>query len=185
MEGPLEKIIKTVLKNIRDRKGISDSTLDYFLVSNPKLGRFYLLNKIRKRVQNLPGPPVISNSGYYTENILTFLDFHLKPLAQKVKFYITDTIDILRKIASLLPLQDDIIICAIDAMGLYPNIAHDEGLIALKKSLESREDEAIFTDSLMEHNLSFFKQLRGTATGTEMAPPYAMIFMGGLEERIL
>ena len=80
---------------------ISDSTLDYFLVNNPKLGRFYLLPKIHKRLQNVPGRPVISNSGYYTENISAFLEFHLKPLAQKVKSYIKDTNDFLRKIASL------------------------------------------------------------------------------------
>ena len=68
-EGPLEKIIKTVLKKVRDRRDISDNTLDYFLVNNPKLGRFYLLPKIYKRLQNVPGRPVISNSGYHTENI--------------------------------------------------------------------------------------------------------------------
>ena len=197
VEGPLEKIIKTVLKKIRDRRDISDSTLDYFLVNNPKLVRFYLLPKIHKRLQNVPGRPVISNSGYYTENISAFLEFHLKPLAQKVKSYIKDTNDFLRKMATLPPLPDDIILCTIDVVGLYPNIPHDEGLIALRKSLESREDKTISTDSLMdladcvfknnifEHNLSFFKQLRGTAVCTKMAPPYAIIFMGGLEERIL
>ena len=168
MEGPLEKIIKTVLKKIRDRRDISDSTLDYFLVNNPKLGRFYLLPKIHKRLQNVPGRPVISNSGYYTENISAFLEFHLKPLAQKVKSYIKDTNDFLRKMASLPPLPDDIILCTIDVVGLYPNIPHDEGLIALRKSLESREDKTISTDSLMDlaecvlknnifkHYLSFF-----------------------------
>ena len=196
VEGPLEKIIKTVLKKIRDRRDISDSTLDYFLVNNTKLGRFYLLPKIHKRLQNVPGRPVISNSGYYTENISAFLEFHLKPLAQKVKSYIKDTNDFLRKMASLPPLPDDILLCTIDVVGLYPNIPHEEGLIALRKSLESREDKTISTDSLMdladcvlknnifEHNLSFFKKLRGTAIGTKMAPPYAIIFMGDLEERI-
>ena len=64
VEGPLEKIIKTVLKKIRDRRDISDSTLDYFLVNNPKLGRFYLLPKIHKSFRNVPGRPVTSNSGY-------------------------------------------------------------------------------------------------------------------------
>ena len=73
MDGPLEKIIKTVLKKVTDRRDISDNTLDYFLVNNPKLGRFYLLPKIHKRLQNVPGRPVISNSGYYTENISVFL----------------------------------------------------------------------------------------------------------------
>ena len=46
--GPLEKIIKSVLRKVRNGKGISDETLDYFLVNNPKLKRFYLLPKIKK-----------------------------------------------------------------------------------------------------------------------------------------
>ena len=57
--------------------------------------------QIHKRLQNVPERPVISNSGYYTENISASLEFHLKPLAQKVKSYIKDTNDFLRKIASL------------------------------------------------------------------------------------
>ena len=115
----------------------------------------------------MPERPVISNSGYSTEKISALLEFRLKPLAQKVKSYIKDTNDFLRKMASLPPLPDDIILCTIDVVGLYPNITHDEGLIALRKSLESREDKTISIDSLMdladcvlknnifEHNLSF------------------------------
>ena len=197
IEGPLIKIIKNVLRNVRNRKDISDETLDYFLVNNPKVGRFYLLPKIHKRLHNVPGRPVISNSGYYTENISSFIDFHLKPLAQKVKSYIKDTNDFLRKIADLPPFPEDLILCTIDVVGLYPNIPHDEGLIAIRKALDSREDKSISTDSLMdlaecvlknnifEHNERFYKQLRGTAIGTKMAPPYAIIFLGELEEKIL
>ena len=82
-------------------------------------------------------------------------------------------------------------------MGLYPNIPHDKGLIASIKPSESMEDKTILLDSLMdltecvlknkifEHSLSFFKQLRETAMGTEMAPPKAKILMEDLEERIL
>ena len=74
---------------------------------------------------------------------------------------------------------------------------YNEGLIALRKFLESREDKTIFTDSVMdlaecviknnifEHNLSFFKHLRGTTIGTKMDPPYSITFMGDLEKRIL
>ena len=68
-EGPLMKVIKSVFRKIRNTSGISDETLDYFLVNNPKLGRFCLLPKIHKRLHNVPGTPVISNSSYFTENI--------------------------------------------------------------------------------------------------------------------
>ena len=55
IEGPLEKIIKSVLRKVRNRKGISDETLDYFLINKPKLGRFYLFLQIHKRLYNVPG----------------------------------------------------------------------------------------------------------------------------------
>ena len=156
-----------------------------------------MLPQIHKRLQNVPGRPVISNSTYFTENISSFLDFHLKPLAQKVKSYIQDTNDFLKKIANLPPLPDDLILCTIDVVGLYPNIPHEEGLIAIRKALDTRKDKTISTDSLIElaecvlknnifeHDKSVFKQLRGTAIGTKMAPPYAIIFMDSLEEDIL
>ena len=72
-------------------------------------------------------------------------------------------------------MPDVITLCTIVVVGLYPNIPHYEDLIALRKSLEFREGKTISTDSLMvlaecvlknnifEHNLSSFKQLRGTA----------------------
>ena len=197
IEGPLEKIIKSILRKVRDRKDINDETLDYFLVNNPKLGRFYLLAKIPKRLYKVPGRPVISNSGYYTENISTFLEYHLKPISQKGKSYIKDTNDFLRKLDALPSLPEDTILCTIDLVGLYPNIPHEDGLVATRKKLDEREDKTVSTDSLIElaecvlknnifeHNTSFYKQLRGTAIGTKMAPPYAILFMDDLEEKIL
>ena len=143
----------------------------------------------------MPGRPVISNSGFYTENISSFIEYHLKPLVQNVKSYIRDTNNFLSKLASLPPLPDDVILCTVDVVGLYPNIPHDEGLIAMRKALDLRKDKRISTESLIElaecvlknnifeHNLSFYKQLRGTAIGTKMAPSYAIIFLGDLEER--
>ena len=56
---------------------------------------FYLLPKIHKRLHNVQGTPRISNSGYYTENVSSFLDHHLQALAQVVKSYIKDTTEFL------------------------------------------------------------------------------------------
>ena len=156
-----------------------------------------MLPKIHKRLQNVPGRPDISNSSYYTENISSFLDFYLKLLAQKVKSYIQDKNDFLKKIANLPPLPDDLILCTIDVVGLYPNIPHEEGLIAIRKALDTRKDKSILTDSFIElaecvlknnifgHDKSALKQHKGTAIGTKMAPPYVIIFMYFLEEDIL
>ena len=79
---------------------------------------------------------IYTHTHIYIYVISAFLEFHLKPLAQKVKSYIKDTNDFLRKVASFHPLPGDIILCTIDIVGLYPNIPHDEGFIALRKSLQ-------------------------------------------------
>ena len=58
--------------------------------------------------------------------------------------------DFLKKIANLAPLPDGLILCTVDVVGLYPNIPHEEGLIAIRKALDIRKDKTISTDSLIE-----------------------------------
>ena len=140
--------------------------------NKPKLGRFYLLPKIHKRLHNVPGRPVISNSGFFTENISAFLEYHLKPLSQKVKSFIKDTNDFLKKLNELRDLPDEFILCTIDVVGLYPNIPHKEGLEAIRKALHKRKDQTISTDSLFilaecvlknnvfEHNIDILSNFR-------------------------
>ena len=64
--APLLKTINGVIAKIRKRGDLKRDTLDYFILKDPKFARFYLLPKIHKRLHNVPGRPVISNSGYYT-----------------------------------------------------------------------------------------------------------------------
>ena len=93
----LAKTLIKALEKIRLGGDLSEDTLDYFLVKDPKFAKFYLLPKIHKRLRGVPGKPVISNCGYYTKIISSFLDYYLQPLAQKVKSYIKDTNHFLSK----------------------------------------------------------------------------------------
>ena len=94
----------------------SSDTLNYFVVEDPEFARFYLSPKIHKRLHDVPGRPVISNCSFYTENISLFLDYHLQPLVQKVKFYIKDTNHFLNKIKKLGSLLDGVILCTMDVL---------------------------------------------------------------------
>ena len=58
--------------------------------------------------------------------------------------------DFLKKIANLAPLPDGLILCTVDVVGLYPNIPHEEGLIAIRKALDTRKGKTISTDSLIK-----------------------------------
>ena len=121
----------------------------------------------------------------------------MQPLARGVKSYIKDTNHFLKKLRSLPNLPDDIILCTVDVVSLYPNIPHEEGLSALRKRLDLRQEKDVTTSTLVElaevvlkNNIFTFKektlkQKRGTAIGTKFAPPYSILFMAELEEEIL
>ena len=130
---PLISTIHRTIEKIRKRGDFKKETIKYFEVKDPKFARFYMLPKIHKRLNNVPGRPTISNCGYYTENISAYFGFDLQPLAQAVKLFIKDTNDFLNKVRSLPKLPDNIILCRVDVVGLYPNIPHEEGLSALRK----------------------------------------------------
>ena len=119
-------------------------------VKDPKFARFYLLPKIYKRLNNVPGRPVISNCGYHTENISAFLDFHLKPLAQAVKLYIKDTKDFFIKLCSFPKLPGNIILWTVDVVGLYQNNPYEEGLSVLRKRLDNRMEKYIASHTLCD-----------------------------------
>ena len=78
----LGSTIFTAPNKMRAKGDMSVDILEYFFDKDPKFTRFYLLPKIHKRLQNVPGRAVVSNCGYYTESILSFLDQHLQPLAK-------------------------------------------------------------------------------------------------------
>ena len=91
--SPLISIVKGCLSRVKKRGDIPNETLEYFFINKLKLGRFYMLPKIHKRLNNVPGRPVISDSGFFAGNISAFLEYHLKTLSQKVKSFVkTQTI---------------------------------------------------------------------------------------------
>ena len=146
-------LINTIMKaleEIRLRGGLSSDNLNYFLVKDPTFFRFYLLPNIHKRLHDVPGRPVISNCGFYNKNISSFLDYHLQPLAQTVKFYIKDTSHFLNKVKKIGKLPEGEILCNMDVDDFYPSIPHGKGLTSLFKFLESRENKQILSDTLAE-----------------------------------
>ena len=113
-------LINTIMKALEKRRlrgHLSIDALNYFLVKNPKFARFYLLPKIHKRFHDVPGRQVISNCSFYTENISSFLDYHLQLLAQRVKSYIKDTNHFLNKIKKIRKLPEGEILCTVHVVG--------------------------------------------------------------------
>ena len=117
--------------------------LNWELLHSPNYAKLYLLPKIHKRLYNVPGRPVISNCGAATEKISAFLDLQLKPIMQAGKSYLKDTDDFLMKIKQLGPIPDGAILVTADVIGLYPNIPHEDGLNALKETINKHQELSI------------------------------------------
>ena len=67
----LTNTIMKALEQIPLRGDLSSDTLNYFFLKDSKFARFYLLPKNHKRLHDVPGRPIISNCGFYTENIFS------------------------------------------------------------------------------------------------------------------
>ena len=70
-------------------------------------------------------------------------------MPRKVKSYIKDTNDFLKKLRDLPDLPEESIICTIDVVGLYHSIPNKEGLRVLSV-LEKRSSKKVSTDTLIE-----------------------------------
>ena len=83
-----------LFRGLKTKGFIAEKELKYFTCEYKKacnLGKMYLLPKIHKRLSDVSGRPVISNSGMPTEKVSKFLNYELQPVMQKGKSYIRDS----------------------------------------------------------------------------------------------
>ena len=76
-----------------------------------------------KRLENVPGRPIISNCKVPTEKASQFLDFHLKSIMQNGASYIKD----LNDVESEIDVPNDALLVTADVVGLYRSIPHEAG----------------------------------------------------------
>ena len=104
--------------------------------------------------------------------------------------------DILRKLPTAL--KDNFEMATLDVENLYGSIDHKTGLETVKFWLETVRRETsrisnnfilafiriILENNIFQFNGSFYRQRRGTAMGTKMAPMYATLTLGFLERKL-
>ena len=139
----------------------------------------------------------MASTNCQTTKLSKFVDHFIQPLAKKVRSYIHDTTDLLHKIKDIGKIPDNALLVNMDVQSLYTNISHEEGLSALKNSLNTRSNKEPATEvllTLMRHVLTLncftfngnsYLQTRGCAMGTVAAPSYAIIYMGEFEEKYI
>ena len=183
------------LNDLKNSKSINDELANALTPNETKTAGFYLLPTIRGA--NNPGRPVISSINCNTTKLSKFFDYHIQPLAKKIKSNIQDTTGFINKLQELGPLPENAILATRDVRSLRTNISNEDGVIALKEALDNRysyEPQSELMIKLVNHvltlkNITFngtnYLQINGCAMGAIASPSYATIFMGNFEERFI
>ena len=80
---PTEKYTQKVsdtIKDLQERKIITDTVADYLTPENTTAGRFSTIPKVHK--PTIPMRPIVSGNNTATERISEYVDFHLRPLVE-------------------------------------------------------------------------------------------------------
>ena len=141
--------------------------------------------------------PIVGGPAAPTQRLSNLLDIILKPLCQNVKSFIRDDLDFLRHLPE--QVDPDAELVSLDVVNLYTNISSTLGLTALnfwidncRTDIDNRFTKEFLleaTDLVLKNNVftfngKYFHQIKGTAMGTKMAPTYATLCLGFLEESL-
>ena len=126
-----------------------------------------------------------------------FLDILLKPFCCKIQSHIRDYIDFLNKLPVVsTDVFDDITLISCDVVNMYVNINTELGLRAISYWLNTFPEllhhrftpefileglELVLKNSNFQFNGDNYTLVKGTATGTTVAPTYATLVMAYLE----
>ena len=141
---------------------------------------------------------IVAGNDRPTEQISSFVDSLLQPIAKSQKSYLKDTTDFVNFIERR-NLPEDVFLVSLDVASLYTNIPQEEGINTVCKAYQTfyGENTPIPTQSLrrilklilqensFEFNGKNYLQTHGTAMGTKMAVAFANIFMSAVETEIL
>ena len=186
--------LHTELNNLKNENLLTLRTANSLLEEKIKTPEFHLLPK--KHKANNSGRPVISSVNCRTSRISEFVDYYLQPEVKKLKSYVKDTTDFIKKIEAIDHVSDDSYLVSLDVPSLYTNIPHKEGIEAVKQKLKKSKPsisikviltflKLILTLNNFVFNGINYLQKKGCAMGTKCAPSYANIFMGWFEEKFI
>lgn len=155
---------------------------------------FYVLPKLHK--DPVKGRPIVAGHSWCTTPLSIWCANKLKPVVDGLFTVLRDTRDLIEKLDKLEldPLKEYVMSTA-DVESLYTNIPIDDAMRALENELRESLHPISFEERRMlcravefvlrRNYLSFdgkvFKQVRGLAMGTPLAPPLANLFMYYME----
>ncbi|CAJ0947764.1 unnamed protein product [Ranitomeya imitator] len=167
-------------------QGILDSkTIEFLTKSNPVIPVFYILPKVHKSMQNLPGRPIVASTESVLSPLSIFLEKILTPLISNTPSFLLDTVAFLNKIRSIDTIPPQTILVTLDGINSVHHLLTSAGLDSEQINLCVDLLTLILYNNHFLFQDQFYLQVRGTAMGSNVAPPYANAYMAHFEESII
>ena len=159
--------------------------------------KFYVIPKLHKKP--ISTRPIAASHSWITTPLSIWLDSQLQPILPRVvDSFILNSFSLVYDLREL-RVHDGALLVSLDVQSLYPSIPTHLGLRAVDWALSLCSDTVspnhaafivrvlqwLLENNYLEYGGRFYRQRHGTAMGTPAAPPYAIIFMGYLEQKKL
>ncbi|CAJ0921235.1 unnamed protein product [Ranitomeya imitator] len=144
------------------------------------------------------GRPIVASTGSLLSPLAMVLEKILSPLLCHIPSYLRDTSHFLSAIRDVGIVPAECYLVTLDVNSLYTNINNTDGIKAVKSFLDDTTEfnldlkefciallTLILTKNFFLFEDDFFIQLNGTAMGSNVAPPYANIFMADFEGKFV
>ena len=196
LDDETSKLIKTTLKG-----KLPDKTIHAITPNESRTAELYGLPKTHK--VNIPLRPIVSACGNPVDKLSWLLERIITQLLVFVPAHLTNTYDYLNHLKTQFPsgFPKGAIAFTVDVNNLYGNIPTAEAIestIRMLRTHSSKVDLFGLTipdvKRLLEHCLSnnyvrfgknLYKQVKGIAMGSRIAPPLAILFMNTVESLML
>lgn len=145
---------------------------------------FYIIPKIHKHIP-LASRPISAQHSYIMAPLSKDLTKVLLTEQYKFKTIMTDTIQFINQIENLC-IQEEFVLVTYDVEACYPNIDINDAIDTLYKNIKSLQMnnsfwtkvlQLIMYNNYVSSNDTIYRQLTGTATGTQVAPPFANLYL--------
>jgi hypothetical protein len=150
-----------------------------------KIPQFYGLPKIHKVPLKIR--PIVPNHSWITSKVSKWLDKKLQPLVHKYNWVVKGTKDVIERLENVYLDSSNIQLVAADVESLYTNIDLSEGLRKVKTLLLQNNItcpnliiellEWVLYNNYFQYRGIGYKQIKGTAMGSNVAPCFANLFL--------
>ena len=196
LDAETSELIKTTLKG-----KLPDKTIQAIKPNESRTAELYGLPKTHKA--QIPMRPIVSACGDPLDKLSWLLERIITQLLVFVPAHLTNTYDYLTHLKEKFPsgLPKGAIAFTVDVNNLYGNIPTAEAIQSTIKMLQIHSSKVdLFgltipdVQKLLEHCLNnnyvrfgsnIFKQSKGIAMGSRIAPPLAILFMNTVESLLL